>query len=56
MSTADTLQHIWWEEGSLFLLDQRLLPAQAVIARCATVEDVVRAIRTMQVRGAPACR
>jgi methylthioribose-1-phosphate isomerase len=54
MSTADTQQHIWWEDGSLFLLDQRLLPAQTVIARCATVEDVVRAIRTMQVRGAPA--
>jgi methylthioribose-1-phosphate isomerase len=40
--------------GALFLLDQRLLPAQEVAVRCDNVADVARAIKTMQVRGAPA--
>jgi methylthioribose-1-phosphate isomerase len=61
MSEVDTLQHIWWEDGgtppqdaAVCLLDQRLLPAQEVVVRCTSVADVVRAIQTMQVRGAPA--
>jgi methylthioribose-1-phosphate isomerase len=54
MSTVDTLQHIYWDGDALCLLDQRLLPAQTVIIRCITAEDVARAIRTMVVRGAPA--
>jgi methylthioribose-1-phosphate isomerase len=36
------------------LIDQRLLPAQEVVVRCRTIDEVVRAIQTMQVRGAPA--
>ncbi|HEU5101149.1 MAG TPA: S-methyl-5-thioribose-1-phosphate isomerase [Roseiflexaceae bacterium] len=60
MSAVDTLQHIWWQEpgpdeaGALYLLDQRLLPAQEVTVRCATVDQVAHAITSMQVRGAPA--
>ena len=54
MSTADTLQHIWWDDGVLCLLDQRLLPGEELIVRCRTLDDVVQAIKTMQVRGAPA--
>jgi methylthioribose-1-phosphate isomerase len=53
MSEVDT-QHIWWEDGAVCLLDQRLLPAREVVVRCASVEDVARAITMMQVRGAPA--
>jgi methylthioribose-1-phosphate isomerase len=67
MTTVDTYQHIWWDDrgepikrssgearGALMLLDQRLLPTQELAVRCGTLEDVVRAIKTMQVRGAPA--
>jgi methylthioribose-1-phosphate isomerase len=62
MSTADTLQHIWWEDpspssgehGAVGLIDQRLLPAQEVTVRCTSVEAVARSIISMQVRGAPA--
>jgi methylthioribose-1-phosphate isomerase len=67
MTTVDTYQHIWWDDreeaierrpgvarGALMLLDQRLLPTQEIAVRCGTLEDVVRAIKTMQVRGAPA--
>jgi methylthioribose-1-phosphate isomerase len=57
----DIFHPIWWEDGeaparggAACLLDQRLLPAQEVIVRCRTVDQVVRAIQTMQVRGAPA--
>src|SRR6478736_9684064 len=69
MITADTLQHIWWHEPELSvherteshtrgaavgLLDQRLLPAQETVVHCTSVEEVARAITSMQVRGAPA--
>lgn len=54
MTTVDTYKHIWWDDGALFLLDQRLLPNQEVVVRCGTVEEVERAIKTMVVRGAPA--
>jgi S-methyl-5-thioribose-1-phosphate isomerase len=45
---------LWWEDGRLALIDQRLLPGQERILRLRTVAEVARAIRTMQVRGAPA--
>src|SRR3954465_6911826 len=69
MITADTLQHIWWQEpdrgvsdragsptpgAAVGLLDQRLLPSQEVAVRCTSVEEVAYAITSMQVRGAPA--
>ncbi|MEG6503998.1 S-methyl-5-thioribose-1-phosphate isomerase, partial [Desulfovibrio sp. 1214_IL3152] len=38
----------------LHLLDQRFLPAQEADFVCRTVEDVVYALQTMVVRGAPA--
>jgi methylthioribose-1-phosphate isomerase len=40
--------------GFLRLIDQTLLPAQLAFRDCTTVEDVWQAIRTLQVRGAPA--
>jgi methylthioribose-1-phosphate isomerase len=45
--------HIYWKEGSLYLLDQRLLPFKKVYVRCSRLHEVVRAIRNMTVRGAP---
>ena len=51
---SETFQTLWWEDGAVCLIDQRLLPSQEVVVRCESVDDVVRAIRTMQVRGAPA--
>jgi len=45
---------LWWEDGALLLLDQTVLPHETRIRRCASWEDVVDAIRTLQVRGAPA--
>jgi methylthioribose-1-phosphate isomerase len=43
-----------WDGTTLFLLDQRLLPASEVWIECHTSSEVADAIRTMVVRGAPA--
>ncbi len=45
---------LWWERGSLALLDQRELPGRRVVRRLRTVGEVAQAIRKMVVRGAPA--
>ena len=42
------------EDGDgLLILDQTCLPREAVMLRLATLDDVAKAIRVMQVRGAP---
>jgi methylthioribose-1-phosphate isomerase len=43
-----------WDGNTLFLLDQRLLPAREEWVACRTASEVADAIRTMVVRGAPA--
>ncbi|HXX39621.1 MAG TPA: S-methyl-5-thioribose-1-phosphate isomerase [bacterium] len=45
---------LWWEDGALFLLDQTALPHEVRIRRCTSWEDVADAIRSLQIRGAPA--
>jgi methylthioribose-1-phosphate isomerase len=46
---------IWLESdaASVGIIDQTLLPHRFATARLATLDDAVRAIKTMQVRGAP---
>jgi methylthioribose-1-phosphate isomerase len=48
------VEPIRWHGDRLELLDQRLLPDQAVYVTCRTAEEVAQAIRDMVVRGAPA--
>ena len=43
-----------WEDGKLWLLDQRLLPGQVVFEEQRDAASVARAIRELRVRGAPA--
>jgi len=43
-----------WDDGRLFLIDQRRLPAELVEVTCESPGDVVRALHDMVVRGAPA--
>lgn len=45
---------MYWENGTLYLLDQTLLPGRTEYVACRGYRDVIRAIRTMKVRGAPA--
>lgn len=43
-----------WRDGSLRLLDQRLLPSREEYIDCTTVAELAEAIKTLAVRGAPA--
>ena len=47
---------IAWEEetASIIYIDQTLLPGRYEQMRCTTVEDLARAIRRLEIRGAPA--
>ncbi len=47
-------QTVWFENGAVCLVDQTLLPHEHRVVRCVTCEEVAYAIRSMQVRGAPA--
>lgn len=47
------MEVITYDRGCLKILDQRLLPEQEKYLECRTVEDVVEAIRSLAVRGAP---
>lgn len=45
---------VLWQDDCLYLLDQRVLPAQECFVRCTSAQDTAEAIRSMVVRGAPA--
>ncbi len=50
----EKLRPIRWTKGSLYLLEQRVLPFKEKWVKCQTAEQVARAIEDMTVRGAPA--
>lgn len=50
----DSIRPIRWADDSLYLLDQRRLPAELVELQLNSSVDVAAAIRNMVVRGAPA--
>ena len=51
---AEKVKAIEWRDGTLFLLDQRVLPSEQTWIACTDVSGVAAAIRSMQVRGASA--
>ena len=48
------MRTIFWEDNTLKMIDQRRLPGSLEIVTCRNHGDVVAAIKTMTVRGAPA--
>ena len=48
------MRTVFWEDGKVKMIDQRLLPGDFVIAAFDSVAGVARSIREMYVRGAPA--
>lgn len=48
------LRTVWWEEGTVCLIDQRRLPHVQETVRCEDLATVAWAIKAMVVRGAPA--
>ena len=48
------LPTIEWRSDMIVMVDQRKLPKREVYVECRTVAQVVRAIKSMVIRGAPA--
>jgi methylthioribose-1-phosphate isomerase len=48
------MEVIYWDGQQLFLLDQTKLPHQTTYTACSSYQDVVEAIYSLKVRGAPA--
>jgi methylthioribose-1-phosphate isomerase len=48
------MKTMFWEDNQLVLIDQTKLPHELVYYHCKTYKDVIHAIKTMKVRGAPA--
>ncbi|MEN4006520.1 MAG: S-methyl-5-thioribose-1-phosphate isomerase [Methanobacteriaceae archaeon] len=48
------MKTMYWENNHLFLLDQTKLPDEITYFECKDYKDVIHAIKTMKVRGAPA--
>ncbi|MDZ4861643.1 MAG: S-methyl-5-thioribose-1-phosphate isomerase [Candidatus Hydrogenedentes bacterium] len=48
------LETVRWQSGSLYIIDQTLLPTEFREIRLATVDSVWEAIKSLRVRGAPA--
>ena len=44
---------IWYEGDVVKIIDQTKLPHQFIIKELKTVKDAIKAIKTMEVRGAP---
>ena len=51
--TGPGIVPVEWCGDAVAILDQRALPHREVVLECRTVEDVVEAIRSLAVRGAP---
>jgi len=47
------IDHIYWKDSSLYLLDQRALPFKKTYVNCKGLQDVIHAIKGMIIRGAP---
>ncbi len=52
--TQKWMPPIYWEGEAVAILDQRILPQREKVICCTTPEQVIKAIKTMAVRGAPA--
>jgi methylthioribose-1-phosphate isomerase len=50
----NTLLTVTWKEGAVIMIDQTRLPTKLVYTKCENYQDVVKAIKNMVVRGAPA--
>ena len=48
------LRTVTWKEGAVIMIDQTRLPSKLVYTKCENYQDVVKAIKNMVVRGAPA--
>ncbi|MCM8762206.1 MAG: S-methyl-5-thioribose-1-phosphate isomerase [Candidatus Omnitrophica bacterium] len=48
------IKTLWWENGRLYIIDQRVLPEKERILELKNIRDVWESIRNLSIRGAPA--
>lgn len=48
------MKTLYWKNNSLYILDQTRLPDEVIYVECKTYPEVIYAIKTLMVRGAPA--
>ena len=53
LGTSSAVRSVDWIDGALVIIDQRKLPDEVSYIRLETVDEVVGAIKTLAVRGAP---
>jgi len=49
-----SLRTLWWEDGKVFLINQRKLPGTLEYRECREPTQIAEAIKNLEVRGAPA--
>jgi len=49
----EPLEAVWWDGDAVGFIDQRALPHELVYGRATSVSEIVQAIATLAVRGAP---
>jgi methylthioribose-1-phosphate isomerase len=54
MHASATDFSLTWTEGSVVVVDQRKLPREMALLQIRTVDEMIGAIRTLAIRGAPA--
>jgi methylthioribose-1-phosphate isomerase len=54
LTKKEMLQTVIWKEDYVLMIDQTRLPSRLVYIKCRKYEDIVRAIKNMVIRGAPA--
>ncbi len=52
--TQQWMPPIYWDGDAVAILDQRILPLREKVLLCTTPDQVIKAIKTMAIRGAPA--
>src|SRR5699024_9692480 len=50
----EKVRPIWYENGKVMIVDQRLLPTEYKVIEVKTAEEMTEYIKTLAVRGAPA--
>ncbi len=48
------MRTLWWEDGKVILINQRKLPEKLEYVECLDLQQVAHAIKTLEIRGAPA--
>ena len=54
MKNFYTIRTVKWDKNRVYIIDQTKLPEKLIYIQCLDYKDIVKAIKNMLVRGAPA--